>query len=33
MATTDGMVKVITEKDSDKLVGVHILGIGAGELI
>lgn len=27
------MVKVITEKDSDKLVGVHILGAGAGELI
>lgn len=27
------MVKVITEKDTDKLIGVHILGAMAGELI
>lgn len=27
------MVKVITEKDTDKLIGVHILGVSAGELI
>jgi len=30
---TDGFIKVITEKDSDKLIGVHILGYGAGEII
>lgn len=29
----DGMVKVLTEKKTDKILGVHILGPGAGELI
>lgn len=29
----DGFVKVITEKDTDKLLGVHIIGPSAGELI
>lgn len=30
---TDGLIKVITEKDTDRLIGVHILGPGAGEMI
>lgn len=29
----DGMVKVITDKDTDRLLGMHILGPNAGELI
>jgi len=29
----DGMVKVLTDKKTDKILGVHILGAGAGELI
>ena len=29
----DGMVKVLTDKKTDKILGVHILGPGAGELI
>ena len=29
----DGLVKVLTEKDTDKLLGVHIIGTNAGELI
>lgn len=29
----DGFVKVITDADSDKLLGVHIIGPNAGELI
>lgn len=30
---TDGLIKVITEKDTDRLLGVHILGYGGGEMI
>ncbi|CAI2367013.1 unnamed protein product [Moneuplotes crassus] len=29
----DGFVKVLTEKDTDKLLGVHMIGSNAGELI
>lgn len=29
----DGFVKVITEKETDKILGVHIVGPNAGELI
>lgn len=29
----DGMVKIIAEKDTDKVLGVHIMGPSAGELI
>lgn len=29
----DGLVKVLTEKSTDKLLGVHIIGSNAGELI
>ena len=29
----DGLIKVLTEKDTDKLLGVHIMGNSAGELI
>ncbi|KRX01420.1 FAD/NAD-linked reductase, dimerization domain [Pseudocohnilembus persalinus] len=32
-ANTDGLIKVITEAETDKLIGVHILGAGAGEMI
>jgi len=31
--TTDGFVKVLADKATDKVLGVHILGAGAGELI
>jgi dihydrolipoamide dehydrogenase len=30
---TDGMVKVITDSSTDKILGVHFLGANAGELI
>merc|ERR1719240_695143 len=30
---TDGSVKVITEKETDRLLGVHIINADAGELI
>lgn len=29
----DGLIKVLTEKDTDKILGVHIVGNNAGELI
>ncbi|GLJ52221.1 hypothetical protein SUGI_1110790 [Cryptomeria japonica] len=29
----DGMVKIIAEKETDKILGVHIMGASAGELI
>lgn len=32
-ADTDGMVKVLSEKTLDRLLGVHIMGATAGELI
>ena len=30
---TDGMVKVLSDKKTDKLLGAHILSAGAGEMI
>ena len=30
---TDGMVKILTEKYTDKILGVHVFGVGAGEMI
>lgn len=30
---TEGMVKVLACKETDKLLGVHIIGPGAGEMI
>ena len=33
MNQTEGMVKVLTDKETDKVLGVHIIGFGAGELI
>lgn len=33
ITNTDGMVKVLTEKNTDKLLGAHIIGPGAGEMI
>jgi dihydrolipoamide dehydrogenase len=29
----DGMIKVLTEKETDKILGVHIIGPNAGEMI
>ncbi|MDZ5699260.1 dihydrolipoyl dehydrogenase [Chelativorans sp. M5D2P16] len=33
MLHTDGFVKVLADKASDRILGVHILGFGAGEMI
>ena len=33
MNATDGFVKVLADATTDKVLGVHILGFGAGELI
>ncbi|MCM2505716.1 dihydrolipoyl dehydrogenase [Aureimonas altamirensis] len=33
MLHTDGLVKVLADKATDKVLGVHIVGFGAGELI
>ncbi|WP_269931911.1 dihydrolipoyl dehydrogenase [Aminobacter sp. HY435] len=33
MLHTDGFVKVLADKDSDKVLGVQIVGFGAGEMI
>lgn len=30
---TDGFVKILADKDSDRVLGVHIVGFGAGEMI
>ena len=30
---TEGIIKVLTDKKTDKILGVHILGTNAGELI
>ena len=30
---TDGIIKVLTDKKTDKILGVHMLSSGAGELI
>lgn len=31
--SSDGFVKILTEKDTDKILGVHIMGPNAGEMI
>lgn len=31
--TTDGFVKILADKKTDKVLGVHIIGVGAGEMI
>ncbi|MBB4955614.1 dihydrolipoamide dehydrogenase [Agrobacterium vitis] len=33
MNATDGFVKVLADKDTDRVLGVHIIGLGAGEMI
>ena len=33
MLATDGFVKVLADKDTDHVLGVHIVGFGAGEMI
>jgi dihydrolipoamide dehydrogenase len=33
MLATDGFVKVLAQKGSDRVLGVHIVGFGAGEMI
>ena len=33
MLQTDGLVKVLADKKTDRVLGVHILGFGAGEMI
>ncbi|MGD9915241.1 MAG: dihydrolipoyl dehydrogenase [Rhizobiaceae bacterium] len=33
MLHTDGLVKIIADKDTDRVLGVHIVGFGAGEMI
>lgn len=30
---TDGLVKIIADADTDKLLGAHIMGPNAGELL
>ena len=32
-ADTDGLVKILSHKDTDKMLGAHIMGTGAGEMI
>ncbi|MGB6087036.1 dihydrolipoyl dehydrogenase [Parvibaculum sp.] len=31
--TTDGFVKILADKKTDRILGVHIIGVGAGEMI
>lgn len=33
MLATDGFVKVLADKDTDRVLGVHIIGFGAGDMI
>ncbi|MCO5064345.1 MAG: dihydrolipoyl dehydrogenase [Rhizobiaceae bacterium] len=33
MLHTDGFVKILADKETDRVLGVHILGFGAGEMI
>ncbi|MCM2293406.1 dihydrolipoyl dehydrogenase [Allorhizobium sp. BGMRC 0089] len=33
MQVTDGFVKVLADKETDRVLGVHIVGFGAGEMI
>ena len=32
-ANTDGMVKILVDKDTDRILGIHIIGPNAGEMI
>jgi dihydrolipoamide dehydrogenase len=33
MLATDGFVKILADKETDKVLGGHIIGFGAGEMI
>jgi dihydrolipoamide dehydrogenase len=33
ITNTDGIVKILADKKTDKLLGAHIIGPGAGEMI
>jgi dihydrolipoamide dehydrogenase len=33
MLHTDGFVKILADKATDRVLGVHIVGFGAGEMI
>ena len=33
ISNTDGMVKILADKKTDKLLGAHVMGPGAGEMI
>ncbi len=33
MLATDGFVKILADKETDRVLGVHIIGFGAGEMI
>jgi dihydrolipoamide dehydrogenase len=33
MLATDGFVKILADKETDKVLGGHIVGFGAGEMI
>lgn len=33
ISNTDGMVKILADKKTDKILGAHIIGPGAGEMI
>jgi dihydrolipoamide dehydrogenase len=33
MQAMDGFVKVLADKDTDRVLGVHVIGLGAGEMI
>lgn len=33
ISNTDGLVKILADKKTDKLLGAHIIGPGAGEMI
>ncbi len=30
---TDGLIKILTDQDTDRILGIHILASGAGEMI
>jgi dihydrolipoamide dehydrogenase len=33
MLATDGFVKILSDKETDRVLGGHIVGFGAGEMI
>jgi dihydrolipoamide dehydrogenase len=33
MQTSDGFVKVLADAETDRVLGVHIIGFGAGDMI